>query len=372
VAIKVGAALSLSGGFALQGRQAARGLRLWAEDVERAGGVAVRDRDGRLPVEMVIYDDESRTGLAAARVEKLIAEDRVDLLIGPYSSALTMAAAPVADRYRKVLWNHGGASDAIARRNFRFVVGLASPASQYFVGILRMLMHVAPSATRVAFVYGARGTFPPAVIAGAERYARDNGMRVILKAPYPPAREGLAALGAQLTTQSPDVILGVGRMEEDVQFARTLKAQRVRARAMGVVAAPLREFAAALGRDTHGFLGPSQWEPGARYRPDVGPAPAEFVARFRDRFGGEPDYPAVQAYAAGLVAQRCVEAAGTLRDGPVREEADKLDFTTLYGRFKLAAPAGEQIGHSMVIVQWQDDRKPIVWPPEVAEAQPEL
>jgi hypothetical protein len=80
----------------------------------------------------------------------------------------------VAERHRKVLWNHGGASDAIARRNFRFVVTLASPASRYFVGILRMLTHVAPFANRVALVYRARGTFPPAVIDGAERYARDN------------------------------------------------------------------------------------------------------------------------------------------------------------------------------------------------------
>lgn len=370
--IKVGAALSLSGGFALQGRQAACGLRLWAEDLATAGGLAVRDRDGRLPVELIVYDDESRMGLAAARVEKLITEDRVDLLIGPYSSALTLAVAPVAERHRKVLWNHGGASDAIARHNFRFVVTLASPASRYFVGILRMLTHVAPFANRVALVYGARGTFPPAVIDGAERYARDNGFLVTFKAPYPSTRVEFAALGTHLTDQSPDVILGVGRTENDVQLAWTLKTQRVRARAMGLVAAPLRAFMEALGQDSCGFLGPSQWEPGVRYRPDVGPAPAEFVARFRDRFGGEPDYPAAQAYAAGLVAQRCVETTGTLRDEPVREAADTLAFTTLYGGFKLAAQSGEQIGHTMVVVQWQGAQKPIVWPPEVAEAQPQL
>ncbi len=221
--IKVGAALSLSGGFALQGRQAACGLRLWAEDRATAGGLAVRDRDGRWPAELIVNDDESRMGLAAARAEKLITEDRVDLLIGPYSSALTLAVAPVAERHRKVLWNHGGASDAIARRNFRFVVTLASPASRYFVGILRMLTHVAPFANRVALVYGARGTFPPAVIDGAERYPRDNGFLVTFKAPYTPTGAAEPPF-KQLRCQ--------GRCGHHVQLLHGLRGEDLKARSI--------------------------------------------------------------------------------------------------------------------------------------------
>ena len=92
-AIKVGAALSLSGPFAAHGRQAQRGLALWAEDANAAGGLVVRDRGGQWPVALVIYDDASRSAQAIAATEKLLGDERVDLLIGPYPSMLTLAVA---------------------------------------------------------------------------------------------------------------------------------------------------------------------------------------------------------------------------------------------------------------------------------------
>ena len=370
--ISVGAVLSSSGRFAAQGEQARRGLILWAEDVNAAGGLDVRDRGGRRPLELIVYDDESRSGPATARAARLIVEDRVDLLVGPYSSVLTLAVAPLAERHRKVLWNHGGASDALAGRGLRFVVNLPSPASRYFAVVLEMVKALDPAAGRVALLHGARGTFAQAVSAGVEAHARDGGFEVVFNAPYPPSGADFTSAVVEVTARQPDVILGVGPTEADLEFARQLKAHRVRARVLGLVAAPIQLFKQVLGPDAHGFVGPSQWEPGVRHRPALGPTPAQFVAHFRDRFGVEPDYPAAQAYAVGLVAQKCVEGAGTLRDEPVREVANGLAVTTLYGDFKLDARTGAQVGHALVVVQWQGQAKPIVWPPAVAEARPQI
>jgi branched-chain amino acid transport system substrate-binding protein len=370
--IRVGAVLSLSGAFAAQGNQARRGLILWVADVNAAGGLHVRDRGAPAPLDLRIYDDTSRSNPAAAWAEALIVAHRADLLVGPYSSVLTLAVAPVAERHRRVLWNHGGATDAITRRGFRFVVSLPSPASRYFAGILEMARALEPAARRIALVHGARGTFPRAVVAGAEAYACRHGLQILLKAPYPPTEAALASLAAEVVACRPDVVLGVGRTEADLAFARQLRAQGVGARLVGLVAAPAPSFAETLGPDADGFVGPSQWEPGVRYAPDLGPTAAQFVARFRARFGTEPDYPAAQAYAAGLVAQRCVEVAGTLDDEAVRAVADELALTTFYGAFKLDAATGVQIRHALVVVQWQDAAKPIVWPPAVAEARPRM
>jgi branched-chain amino acid transport system substrate-binding protein len=370
--IKVGIALSLSGRFAAQGNQAQRGLLLWAEDVNNTGGFFVRDRGGKEPVELVVHDDESRREPAAARVEELIVKDRADILIGPYSSALTLAVAPVVERYRKVMWNHGGSSDAILRGGFHFTVSIPSPARRYFVGILEMVKVLDPSSSRIALLHGSSGTFPRAVVSGVEAYAKENGLRVVLKAPYPPTPAGFASLVSRIAASRPDVILGAGRTEDDLRLACQLRARRVGARVMGLVAAPIQLFGQNLGKDAHGFFGPSQWEPGVRGQPDVGPTSTEFVARFRDRFRKEPDYPAAQAYAAGLVVQRCIEAAGTLQDEPVRKMANELAITTFYGGFKLDAATGEQIGHELVVIQWQGKTKRIVWPLEIAEAQPQI
>src|SRR5919201_4593558 len=192
--IKVGAALSLSGPFAAHGRQAQRALALWAADVNAAGGLVVRDRGGQWPVALVIYDDASRSAQATATTEQLLGDERVDLLIGPYSSMLTLAVAPVAERYGKVLWNHGGASDAITRAGFRGVVSLLSPASRYFAGLLELVRTRDPTARRVALLHGARGTFPQAVSAGAAAYSRRHGLQVVLQRPYPPPGAGFASL----------------------------------------------------------------------------------------------------------------------------------------------------------------------------------
>ena len=366
--IRVGAVLSLHGHFAPQGRQAHAGLALWADAVNAAGGLAVRDHGGQWPIELIVYDDESRAGPATSWTEHLILTDRVNLLVGPYSSTLTLVVAAVAERHRKVLWNHGGASDAVARQGFRFVVSLPSPASQYFVSVLELVRTVVPDARRLVLLQGVGGTFAATVIAGAAAYAHQHGLQIILHAPYPSTPAGFAGLGARVAACKPDLILGVGRTEADLQFARACRAQQVGTRLIGLVATPLHVFKQTLGREADGFVGPSQWEPGVRYQPDIGPTPAAFAARFRDRYHIEPEYPAVQAYAAGLVAQHCINVAGTLQDEALRECAHRLALTTLYGAFKLDPVTSVQRGHRLVVVQWQGEQKPIVWPAAGAAA----
>ena len=373
--IKAGAVLSLTGRFAPQGGQARRGLVLWAEGVNSRGGLTVRERGRPAALQLLIYDDQSRTGVATARTERLIVDERVDLLFGPYSSVLTLAVVAVAERHGKVLWNHGGSSDAVSQRGLRFVVNLPSPASRYFVGVLEMARAAWGPARSIALLYGASGTFPAAVTAGTEAYAARREFEVVFKAPYLASRDDMAALVAEVAAREPDVILGVGTTEADLRFARQLRRQRVRTLLtplIGLVAAPIQLFMHTLGTDADGFFGPSQWEPGLRDRPDVGPWSVQFCARFRDLFGTEPDYPAAQAHAAGLIAEQCVEIAGTLRDEALREAASTLDLSTFYGRFRLDDATGQQVGHELVVVQWQAGKKLAVWPPPVAEAPPQF
>ena len=350
--LKVGAALSLSGRFAVQGEQARRGLLLWAEQAN--GGV-----------ELVVHDDASTRAGAAAGTDRLIVADRVDLLFGPYSSVLTIAAAEVSERHGRVLWNHGGSSDALDERGFARVVTLLTPASRYFEPVLEMAVDASAMGGRVArtvaLAYGAAGTFPRAVAEGARRHASRLGLQIVYHGEYPaPVNE--------LATLRPDVVLGVGTTEADLTFAREIRRQRLSASLIALVAAPIEHFGAALGPDADGFCGPSQWEPTLQGQPDVGPTSADFAASFRQRFGVEPDYPAAQAYAAGLVAAECVRRAGSLDDSALREAAGTLDLTIFYGRFRLDPATGQQAGHQIVVVQWQTGWKKVVWPPDASTA----
>ncbi len=205
--------MSLSGRFAPQGRQAEAALRLWAEDVNASGGLVVHDRGGCRPVELLVYDDASRSGPATAWAERLILADRVDLLVGPYSSVLTLAVAEVAERHGKVLWNHGGSSDAIGRCGFRCVINLPSPASRYFTGLLEMVRTLLPGRRRLVLLSRPSGTFAEYVITGAAAYARQHDFEIVLHAPYPLRAAEYPALVTRVAACRPDLVLGVGRTE---------------------------------------------------------------------------------------------------------------------------------------------------------------
>src|SRR5437773_175039 len=126
--ITAGVSVSLTGGFALQGRHALDGLRLWASNVNKRGGIYV-PAQGYKPVRLTYYDNASQVNRARQNALQLLCEDRVDILFGPYASNLTMAIAEIAGDHGKILWNHGGSSDEISALGN--VISIASPASDY-------------------------------------------------------------------------------------------------------------------------------------------------------------------------------------------------------------------------------------------------
>jgi branched-chain amino acid transport system substrate-binding protein len=124
------------------------------------------------------------------------------------------------------------------------------------------------------------------------------------------------------------------------------------------------------------LLAPSQWEEGVRFPVDVGPGPAAAVRALRSRavgalraelVGPHVDYPAAQAYATGLLALHCLESAGTLTDAALEAAARRLRCFSFFGGYRLGED-GRQAGHDMVVIQWYQGVKRVVWPLSLAEA----
>ena len=358
----IGMTASLSGRYAEQGTQALAGANAWVEDTNRNGGISLECEGGRVPVRFVFYDDESDPQRCEALTERLITEEDVDIVLGPYSSGLSLIAATVAERYGKVLWNHGGASDSIYQHGFRSVVGILTSASWYFRGIIEMVRNDYPKAESVAIVYSTAGAFPKDVALGAEEYARKMGFDIVHRHPYAPRTQDFLPILRRLKEDRPGLILGVGRIEDDLRFAKQLHERSVPLQEVGLVAASIASFKNSLGSAAESFLGPSQWEPGGALDADYGPSPARVMKRLSTLRNRGVDYSMAQAYAGCLVAQRCVEAAGCLDNSKLRQAAERLDFTTFYGRFKIDPSTGRQVGHSMVVVRWRGDKKVVVWP----------
>jgi branched-chain amino acid transport system substrate-binding protein len=368
-AITIGAALSQTGVYALQGQQALHGLRLWVEETNAQGGLFIPELCSAVSLQLTAYDDHSRHADVEQLTARLINVDRVDFLIGPYSSGLAQAAAAIAEAYQKVLWNHGGSSDAIMRQGFRWSVHLPTPASGYFAGLFACLLRHRVEAGRVAIIQRRRGTFSTEVTAGTIQQATRSGFAALPPFFYPDDPNDVVGLAQALAAADPAVIIAVGRYDDDVVLTRTLAQMPCDVKVIAAVGAPMQVFRRDLQEIADGCIGPSQWEPSATVAPEVGPSSAAFLERFRRRFGQVPDYPAAQAYAAGLILQRCVALAGTCSDVALRVAADTLTCQTFYGDFRLEAETGRQVGHETVLVQWQAGEKTIVWPERAAQAR---
>jgi branched-chain amino acid transport system substrate-binding protein len=311
---------------------------------------------------LAFYDDASAPEQCAVLTERLLTEDHVDILLGPYSSGLALRAAEVAQRFQCVLWNHGGASEAIYARGFAWVVGILSPPSTYFHSVIDLVRHTKPSASHIAIVHSTAGAFPQDVAAGAVQYGQQQGFETVHTYPYPAGTTDFALILRQLESAAPAVVLSVGRIEDDLRFATQYLQHNVRADVVGLIVTPLTLFRDTFGSVAAHFVGPSQWEPTIVTAPEYGPSPAEVLTRLMARRPEGVDYPMAQAYAGGLVAQRCLESAGTLDQHALRQVASTLDFTTFYGRYRIDPDTGRQLGHRMPVVQWQGDRKVVVWP----------
>jgi ABC-type branched-subunit amino acid transport system substrate-binding protein len=362
--------LSLTGPFARQGREAARGLAQWADEA----GVALT----------VVDDGGSRA--QAARAYGGWLEAGVDLLLGPYGSGLVRAVAAPVCAAGRLLWNHGGSADDLARPG---LASLPAPASTYFHGAVDEA--AARGIGRLLVARGA-GPFAVAVSEGAAARAAAHGLHAhtvpaatlaAAGAPAPPAAAGPggaatpaaagpgsaatpaakaagapappAAAGREGAVVLADAdlagaaVLVVGRFEEDVALVRRLRgAGRGAGPALlAAVAAGLPAFG-ELGEAAEGVLGPVQWWPASR-TPRVGPSGAGFAAAYRRRVGHEPSYVAAQAAAAGHLAL----AAHRLGLAPA--DLPGWRTSTLLGDFALDG-AWRQVGHRVTTIRWRDGR----------------
>jgi branched-chain amino acid transport system substrate-binding protein len=360
--VKVGASLSLTGRYGLQGGQAAAGLRLWAQEVNAAGGLRLANTERRR-VRLVILDDASRRAGLEGNLAGLLDEQGVDVLFGPYGSDLALQAVRLAVARGCLLWNHAGASDDVAGASFGALVNGIAPASSYFAEMPRYLRRIDPDFDRLGILHTERGSFGRHVASGAAAAARAAGLREVQLFPFaPPLADRPEVLDA-VRRWRPRALIGAGRFEDDVWVASRRGDLGPDLALCAAVAAGLTAFGDAAAEAAEGVLGPSHWEPAGAAADPTPRAAAEFAEAYTTALGEQPDYPAALAYAMGCVLTACAARADSLRGAALRRAAAELDLPTPLGRFRLDPFTGRQIGYRPVLVAWRGGAKRVVWPP---------
>jgi ABC-type branched-subunit amino acid transport system substrate-binding protein len=328
----------LSGPLAGYGRAGAAALGLWAAEAN---------------VELEVRD--AHPSAAAALGSALGSRRRPDVVFGPYGSGPAVA---VAGATRSVVWNHGGATARLSRPRFPHVINVPAPACSYLAATLAAI-EVPALAGRAALLLHSTTGFGREVASGAIRAARAAGLAVTELAFKP----GEGARAASMVTQLPDaeVLLVAGAFDDEVAIAERLLGRRWCVAAF--VAAGVEEILRPLGERLEGAYGPCQWVAETAPEPELGPDQRWFSAAYQRATGAPPPYPAVAAYAAGVLWEHCSGQASTVEPAAVAAAAAGLHTTTLFGRFRLDPVTGLQDGHRVGVVRWRSGRRvPVVSP----------
>ena len=355
--IKIGASMSVTGTYAKPGTYQKQGYDVCIDELNAKGGILGRK------VELVIYDDQSTPATAVRLYEKLITEDKVDAVMGPYSSAVSEAVANVTEKYKKVMVAPLAATTSIFKKGRKYIFMVITPAENYLDGLIDM---AAKRGLKTVAIIHEDTLFPKASAAGTVEAAKKKGMQVVLQEAYPKGNTDFSALLVKIKAANPDVIAAGTYFDDAVAITRQMKELNVNPKMFGLtVGGDLPEFYDLLKQNAEYVYGSTQWDESLPY-----PGQKEFLAAYKAKFKGqEPSYHTAAGYAGCLIYAEAVKKAGTLDADKVREQLLKMEIKTAFGEYKVE-PDGFQIAHKMVMLQWQDGKRVIVWPDDLSNGKP--
>ena len=348
--ITLGAAISQSGKYAREGKFYVDAYNIAVDAVNKAGGVKVGGKSYKLALKLL--DDQSDPNLAVRQCTKLVTSDRVNLLLGPYSSGITISASAVSEKYEIPMIEGGGAGGNIFDHGYKYIFGTLSNAEFYFKPTVDL---AAKNGAKTAALLHSNEAFDKSVAKGTRQWLKDAKIDLVYDEEYDPATQDYSSVLTVIKSKNPDIILVAGHEENSLNFIRQSKAADVNAKMAALtVGPPTGDFRKTLGKDAEYVYGITTWLPEMNLKDDVFGDSAKFAKDFKARFNYDADYHVASGVADVLAFKAAIEKAGTLDPKKVRDAVAALDFPTLYGRIKFNASG--QIDLPQTLVQIQDGK----------------
>jgi branched-chain amino acid transport system substrate-binding protein len=362
-----GAPISLTGSTAKEGGLTRDGYDLWRDTYNKAGGINVAGKHYK--IETKYYDDASNAQQSATLAEKLIKEDKVNFLLGPYGTSPTLQVSTVAEKNKIPMIEGNGAAESIFSQGYKYTFGVLSPAQNYLRGVVDVALTLDPKPTTVA-VLSADDPFSVEVADAVKTYAEQKGLQVVYYQKYPNASTDLRAPLTETKAKNPDLFLNSGHLQESVAIMQQSKELGFSPKGFAFSVGPsVPDFQTTLKDDANYVLGGTQWTAALKYQgEDLFKTPAAYNTQYMQAFSYEPSYQSADATACGVAFAKAIETAGSTDPDKVRDAIAKLDFTSFYGQIKFDE-RGINITKPMAVEQWQNGRRLTVWPADVAEAR---
>jgi branched-chain amino acid transport system substrate-binding protein len=353
--IRVGFSITETGPQAAPAIFNLQGYQLGADYINAHGGILGRK------VELVHYDDQGNPSTALQLYQKLITDDKVDLLVSPYQTDLTSAVAPLVTR-SKIVMTAVAANTGAFQGQYPYLVQAMTQTGRYMEPLLDL---AASKGYKTIALLIQQTQFPSDLGASVKESAKRHGMDVVFEESYPPSTTDFGPLVLKAAAKNADVLIGATYLADAEGIVRAAKAQNVKAKMFGFSIGPVEpDFGRALGSAADNVFGTTLWYPTLSTKDN-----AEFVKSFQAKFGRPPDYHAAVAYASILVLAHAANAAKVLDQEKIREALHKTQMDTVAGHFALS-PTGVQLGYTAFLLQWRDGKQVLVWPKQAASAAP--
>ncbi len=367
--IVFGSAVSLTGSLTKEGHLTQEGYDFWKDYVNKHGGIKVGNKSYK--VDIKYYDDESKPATAAQLAERLIDQDHVNFILGPYGSGTAFTVAQMVERKKIPMVEGNGAAEKIFSQGFRYSFAVLSPAKRYLEGVLEMATKQKPVPKNVA-ITAASDSFSQEVAQGAADWATAHGMSVVYNNKYPETATDVSSIISAVKAANPDIILNAGHLQDALLVQKGLKEQNVLAKIYGYSVGPdTPDFTNSLGKDANDVYGGAQWSEAVKYTgaPGFYQTSKDYAKAFDAMYHHRPDYHNAESTATCLAYQYALQRAGSLDPEKVRNALAKLDVTTFYGIIKFDQ-RGINVYKPMVVNQIQNGRLVTVWPAGLAAAKP--
>ncbi|WP_126428787.1 amino acid ABC transporter substrate-binding protein [Brevibacillus marinus] len=377
--IKIGMTVSTTGSYAFASQQGMKGVEIWADHVNEQGGIFVKEANKKLPVKLVYYEDRSDKQQVTRLYEKLINEDKVDMLIAPFGSTLTGAAATVTEKYKKPLIIWSAASDSLYEQGYRYVIS----ATQISASLMPRpeIAHIKQlGLKKVAIVY-LDEAFPAAQAEGAKKYAEALGLEVVHYEKFSKENLDYASLLRKIDEKKPDALYVSAYMEEQANFIKQMKEMNIMYHYVYMLYSAQADWLNLTGDDGLHIIGHTLFDPNLKYDVTDGLNIDQFMEKYNQKYKDDknpPDFQTALAYGAGVMMQKYLEEAGSFHADAIKRAALDLSgkVTILTGEYRLAEN-GAQEGMEFVLTQVKKDEqgKPafrIIYPESVKTEDPIL
>ncbi|UCE31360.1 MAG: amino acid ABC transporter substrate-binding protein [Burkholderiales bacterium] len=368
--IRFGAPLPLTGALAPEALKQQQGYDLWAEMVNKAGGIDVGGK--KMKVEIVYTDYQSNTPRAVQAAEKLITQEKVQFLFSPFGSGATKAASTVSERYGIPTVAATASSSQVYNQGYKYLFGTFTPNETLTNPLTDIVASKAPDVKRVA-ILARNDLFPLAIANEMDKSAKGHGMEVVFFEKYAINTMDHSSALAQIKAANPQWIFATGYINDLVLIRKQMADQRIEAPVVTMVAGPAyQEYIDATGAGAENVSSAAWWHPAARYKGiDIFGSTESYVKQFQAKYNGTPDYAQASASAAGVIFQIAIEKAGSVDPAKVREALANMNADTFFGPIRFGT-TGQINSLEPPVFQIQGGKTVVIHPAAIKQGDLQL